>query len=148
MHPFASGSAIALVVGGANESLSAEPGTRRLFLLSLIIQTQGPWVTLHSAIDEVLCVRSDEETSSMVGVICVQALLYDARLVPVLGFGETDVFAVCSPFLYTTRSHHCAPQVAKWPALRRLQEKLQRTMGFAMPIFHGRSQPVAHAFSP
>ncbi|EKX54171.1 hypothetical protein GUITHDRAFT_100420 [Guillardia theta CCMP2712] len=86
-----SGSAIALVVGGANESLSAEPGTMG---------------------DLTLCKRRG---------FVRQALLYDACLVPVLGFGETDVFAV-----------------AKWPAVKRLQEKLQKTMGFAMPIFHGR----------
>ena len=85
-----SGSAVAVVVGGAAESLQSVPGQ----------------------IELTLCNRRG---------FVRQALLYGACLVPTVGFGETDVFE-------TTQSL----------ALKRLQEKAQKLMGFAIPIFHGR----------
>ena len=85
-----SGSAVAVVVGGAAESLQSVPGQ----------------------IELTLCNRRG---------FVRQALLYGACLVPTVGFGETDVFE-------TTQS----------PALKKLQERAQKAMGFAIPIFHGR----------
>mmetsp|Transcript_68362 Transcript_68362/g.111001 ORF Transcript_68362/g.111001 Transcript_68362/m.111001 type:complete len:386 (-) Transcript_68362:84-1241(-) len=85
-----SGSAIAVVVGGAAESLESAPGTMEL----------------------TLCNRRG---------FVRQAILYGACLVPVVGFGETDVF-----------------QTTQMPAIKSIQERLQKYMGFAVPIFHGR----------
>ena len=85
-----SGRAIAVVVGGAAESLKSEPGK-----MDLVIKSRKGFVR--------------------------QALLYEADLVPVLGFGETDVFG-------TVRSAR----------LIKLQTLLQKKLGFAMPLFHGR----------
>jgi 2-acylglycerol O-acyltransferase 2 len=50
-----------------------------------------------------------------------QAFLHKASLVPVLGFGETDVFGIL-------RSER----------LLAVQRALQKRLGFAMPLFHGR----------
>jgi hypothetical protein len=50
-----------------------------------------------------------------------QALLYDAALVPVLAFGETDVY-----------------DVEHWPWAEALQARMQKLLGFAVPVFHGR----------
>ena len=50
-----------------------------------------------------------------------QALLYDAALVPVLAFGETDVY-----------------DVEHWPWAEALQARMQKALGFAVPVFHGR----------
>ena len=85
-----SGSSIAVVVGGAAESLKSEPGK-----MDLVIKSRKGFVR--------------------------QAFLYGAQLVPVLGFGETDVFGI-------VRSER----------LLRLQRFLQKKLGFAMPIFLGR----------
>lgn len=50
-----------------------------------------------------------------------QALLYGACVVPSVGFGETDVFE-------TSRSEF----------MLKIQKKLQKALGFAIPLFHGR----------
>ena len=47
--------------------------------------------------------------------------MYEASLVPVLAFGETDVY-----------------EVASVPWAKSLQERLQKLFGFAVPFFHGR----------
>lgn len=86
------GSAIMLVVGGAQESLDAAPGTYRL-------------------------------TLSRQGFVRV-ALDNDACLVPVLGFGETDVY---DTYVYGKNS---------W--VRWFQESAKNKFGFAPPVFHGR----------
>jgi len=85
-----SGSAIAVVVGGAAESLDSAPGTMEL----------------------TLCNRRG---------FVRQAILYGACVVPAVGFGETDVF-----------------QTTQMPGVKLLQERAQKYMGFAVPIFHGR----------
>lgn len=85
-----SGKAIAVVVGGAAESLKSAPGK-----MELVIKSRKGFVR--------------------------QALMYNASLVPVLGFGETDVFGI-------VRSER----------LLQLQTMLQKKLGFAMPLFHGR----------
>ena len=85
-----SGKAIAVVVGGAAESLKSEPGK-----MDLTIKSRKGFVR--------------------------QAFLHDALLVPVLGFGETDVFGIIR---------------SAW--LLRVQQALQKRLGFAMPLFHGR----------
>jgi 2-acylglycerol O-acyltransferase 2 len=56
-----------------------------------------------------------------VRMACWQALLYDAALVPVLAFGETDVY-----------------DVEHWPWAEALQARMQKLLGFAVPVFHGR----------
>lgn len=85
-----SGSSIAVVVGGAAESLKSEPGK-----MDLVIKSRKGFVR--------------------------QAFLYEASLVPVLGFGETDVFGII-----------------RSARLLRLQQFLQKKLGFAMPLFVGR----------
>lgn len=86
------GSAIMLVVGGAQESIDAAPGTYRL-------------------------------TLSRQGFVRV-ALDNNARLVPVLGFGETDIF---DTYVYGENSF-----------IRHVQVKVKELFGFTLPVFHGR----------
>eukprot|EP00802_Teleaulax_amphioxeia_P018481 Tamp_18674.p1 GENE.Tamp_18674~~Tamp_18674.p1 ORF type:complete len:406 (-),score=78.05 Tamp_18674:88-1236(-) len=85
-----SGKAVAVVVGGAAESLETSPGH-----IDLVLSKRKGFVR--------------------------QALLYGACVVPAVGFGETDVF-----------------ETAQVGAMKRLQERAQKLMGVAVPIFHGR----------
>ncbi|EKX48735.1 hypothetical protein GUITHDRAFT_52406, partial [Guillardia theta CCMP2712] len=50
-----------------------------------------------------------------------QALLHSASLVPVIAFGETDVYGVLQNQFF-----------------KKVQVRLQKWFGFAMPLFHGR----------
>ncbi|KAL1837961.1 hypothetical protein VTJ49DRAFT_3232 [Mycothermus thermophilus] len=87
------GRAVTIVVGGARESLEAEPGTTRLILA----QRRG-FVKL--------------------------ALRTGADLVPVLAFGENDLYDQVSP-----RRH---------PRIHRLQMWVLKTLKFTLPFLHGR----------
>ncbi|KAL2269789.1 hypothetical protein VTJ83DRAFT_1973 [Remersonia thermophila] len=87
------GRAVTIVVGGARESLEAEPGTNRLILA----QRRG-FVKL--------------------------ALRTGADLVPVLAFGENDLYDQVSP-----RRH---------PRIHRLQMWVLKTLKFTLPFLHGR----------
>eukprot|EP00924_Labyrinthula_sp_SR-Ha-C_P006256 maker-scaffold_31-snap-gene-1.1-mRNA-1 protein AED:0.01 eAED:0.01 QI:114/1/1/1/1/1/2/102/459 len=86
------GNGIMLVVGGAQESLDAKPGTYRL-------------------------------TLSRKGFVRV-ALNNRAELIPVLGFGETDVY---DSYVYDKKT---------W--VRKFQVWFKRNVGFAPPLFNGR----------
>ncbi|KAL2122455.1 hypothetical protein VTJ04DRAFT_2910 [Mycothermus thermophilus] len=87
------GRAVTIVIGGARESLEAQPGTMRLILA----QRRG-FVKL--------------------------ALRTGADLVPVLAFGENDIYDQVSP-----RRH---------PSLHRLQMWILKTLKFTLPFLHGR----------
>ncbi|KAK2069667.1 hypothetical protein P8C59_004224 [Phyllachora maydis] len=87
------GRAVTIVVGGARESLEAQPGAMRLIL---------------------------EERKGFVKL----AMRTGADLVPVLAFGENDLYDQVSP-----RTH---------PSLRRLQMFVLRTLKFTLPFLHGR----------
>ena len=87
------GRAVTIVVGGARESLEAEPGLMRLVL---------------------------GERKGFVKV----AMRTGADLVPVLAFGENDLYDQVSP-----RRH---------PALHALQMWVLRTLKFTLPFLHGR----------
>lgn len=54
----------------------------------------------------------------------VFSLFYRAHLVPVFSFGENELFK------------QVANPKGSW--LRNVQEKLQKIMGFALPLFHAR----------
>lgn len=54
----------------------------------------------------------------------VSSLFFSAHLVPVFSFGENELFK------------QVANPKGSW--LRNLQEKLQKIMGFALPLFHAR----------
>ncbi|XP_044288896.1 2-acylglycerol O-acyltransferase 1 isoform X2 [Varanus komodoensis] len=82
-----------IVIGGAEESLDARPGSLTLNILK------------------------------RKGFIKV-ALKHGAQLVPVFSFGENELFKQISN--------------PKGSWLRTWQEKLQKIMGFALPLFHGR----------
>ncbi|XP_055967920.1 2-acylglycerol O-acyltransferase 1 [Sorex fumeus] len=82
-----------IVLGGAKESLYANPGNFTLYIL----RRKG---------------------------FVKMALTHGAHLVPVFSFGENDVFKqVSNP---------------KGSWLRTVQDKLQRIMGFALPLFYAR----------
>ncbi|XP_030072773.1 2-acylglycerol O-acyltransferase 1 [Microcaecilia unicolor] len=82
-----------IVIGGAEESLDAHPGSLTLSILK------------------------------RKGFIKV-ALKHGAHLVPVFSFGENELFQqVANP---------------KGSVLRTVQERLQKIMGFALPLFHAR----------
>ncbi|KAK0733862.1 diacylglycerol acyltransferase-domain-containing protein [Lasiosphaeria miniovina] len=87
------GRAVTIVVGGARESLEAQPGTLRLVLA---------------------------ERKGFVKM----AIRTGADLVPVLAFGENDLYDQVSP-----KSH---------PKLHRLQMFVLRTLKFTLPFLHGR----------
>lgn len=87
------GRAVTIVVGGARESLSAQPGTMQLVLA----QRKG---------------------------FVKMAMRTGADLVPVLAFGENDLYDQVSP-----QQH---------PLLHRLQMWVLRTLKFTLPFLHGR----------
>ncbi|KAK3311252.1 diacylglycerol acyltransferase-domain-containing protein [Chaetomium strumarium] len=87
------GRAVTIVIGGARESLEAQPGTMRLVLA---------------------------ERKGFVKM----AIRTGADLVPVLAFGENDLYDQVSP-----REH---------PLLHRLQMWVLRTLKFTLPFLHGR----------
>ncbi|KAK3354182.1 diacylglycerol acyltransferase-domain-containing protein [Neurospora tetraspora] len=87
------GRAVTIVIGGARESLEAQPGTMRLVL---------------------------GERKGFVKV----AMRTGADIVPVLAFGENDLYDQVSP-----KSH---------PNLHRLQMFVLRTLKFTLPFLHGR----------
>lgn len=87
------GRAVTIVIGGARESLEAQPGTLRLVL---------------------------GERKGFVKV----AMRTGADIVPVLAFGENDLYDQVSP-----KSH---------PHLHRLQMFVLRTLKFTLPFLHGR----------
>jgi 2-acylglycerol O-acyltransferase 2 len=87
------GRAVTIVVGGARESLEAQPGT-----LHLILKERKGFIKL--------------------------ALRTGADLVPVLAFGENDLYDQVSP-----KTH---------PTLHRLQMFVLRTLKFTLPFLHGR----------
>ena len=87
------GRAVTIVVGGARESLEAQPGTMRLVLA----QRKG---------------------------FVKMAMRTGADLVPVLAFGENDLYDQLSA------QHH--------PLLHRLQMWVLRTLKFTLPFLHGR----------
>uniref|UniRef100_A0A8D0G9Y9 Acyltransferase n=1 Tax=Sphenodon punctatus TaxID=8508 RepID=A0A8D0G9Y9_SPHPU len=87
------GNVSVILIGGAEESLYAQPGE-----FTLTIHKRRGFINL--------------------------ALKYGAQLVPVFSFGEND--------LYT----QIAASNGSW--FRILQARLQKMLGFALPVFHGR----------
>ncbi|KAH8885149.1 DAGAT-domain-containing protein [Thozetella sp. PMI_491] len=87
------GRAVTIVVGGARESLEAQPGT-----LHLILKERKGFIKL--------------------------AIRTGADLVPVLAFGENDLYDQVSP-----QAH---------PGIHRLQMFVLRTLRFTLPFLHGR----------
>lgn len=87
------GRAITIVIGGAAESLHAEPGT-----MDLILRKRKGFVKL--------------------------AFRTGASLVPVIGFGENDLYMQLN-----TKQH---------PILHRFQLAVKKAMGFTIPFFHAR----------
>ncbi|KAK4150561.1 diacylglycerol acyltransferase-domain-containing protein [Chaetomidium leptoderma] len=87
------GRAVTIVVGGARESLGAQPGTMHLVLA----QRKG---------------------------FVKMAMRTGADLVPVLAFGENDLYDQVSP--------------EQHPLLHRLQMWVLRTLKFTLPFLHGR----------
>ncbi|KAK3362962.1 diacylglycerol acyltransferase-domain-containing protein [Lasiosphaeria hispida] len=87
------GRAVTIVVGGARESLEAQPGT-----MHLVLGERKGFVKL--------------------------AIRTGADLVPVLAFGENDLYDQVSP-----KTH---------PSLHRLQMYVLRTLKFTLPLLHGR----------
>ncbi|XP_041331538.1 2-acylglycerol O-acyltransferase 1 isoform X2 [Pyrgilauda ruficollis] len=87
------GHASVIVIGGAEESLNAHPGS-----LTLNILKRKGFIKM--------------------------ALKHGAHLVPVFSFGENELFK------------QVANPKGSW--LRNVQEKLQKKMGFALPLFHAR----------
>ncbi|KFQ48643.1 2-acylglycerol O-acyltransferase 1, partial [Pelecanus crispus] len=87
------GHASVIVIGGAEESLNAHPGS-----LTLNILKRKGFIKM--------------------------ALKHGAHLVPVFSFGENELFK------------QVANPKGSW--LRNVQEKLQKIMGFALPLFHAR----------
>ncbi|KAG5929660.1 hypothetical protein E4U42_005092 [Claviceps africana] len=87
------GRAVTIVIGGARESLEAQPGTLRL-----ILRERKGFVKL--------------------------ALRIGADLVPVVGFGENDLYDQLSP-----QAH---------PLVRRTQMVLLKVFKFTIPALHGR----------
>lgn len=87
------GRAITIVVGGARESLDAEPASLRL-----VLKRRKGFVKL--------------------------AIRNGADLVPVLGFGENDLYEQFQP--------------DKHPFVHRAQLMVKRAMGFTIPLFHAR----------
>ncbi|KAF2876444.1 diacylglycerol O-acyltransferase 2A [Massariosphaeria phaeospora] len=87
------GRAITIVVGGARESLDAQPGTLRL-----VLRKRQGFVKL--------------------------AIRQGADLVPVLAFGENDIYEQLDP-----QSH---------PTMHKFQMLVKKLMGFTVPLFHAR----------
>ncbi|KAM7183537.1 Diacylglycerol acyltransferase domain containing protein [Naviculisporaceae sp. PSN 640] len=87
------GRAVTIVIGGARESLEAQPGT-----MHLVLAERKGFIKL--------------------------AIRTGADLVPVLAFGENDLYDQVSP-----KTH---------PNLRRLQMYALRTLKFTLPFLHGR----------
>ncbi|KAJ6172061.1 hypothetical protein N7470_001128 [Penicillium chermesinum] len=87
------GRAITIVVGGARESLNAQP-----YHISLVLKRRKGFVKL--------------------------AIHTGADLVPVLGFGENDIYD------QVDSDQH--------PLIHKLQMLVKRTMGFTIPLFHAR----------
>lgn len=87
------GRAVTIVIGGARESLEAQPGT-----MHLVLGERKGFIKL--------------------------AIRTGADLVPVLAFGENDLYDQVSP-----KTH---------PNLRRLQMYVLRTLKFTLPFLHGR----------
>lgn len=87
------GRAVTIVVGGARESLQAEPGTLRL-----ILKGRKGFVKM--------------------------ALRSGADLVPVIGFGENDVYDQLSP-----KTH---------PMVHKIQMIMLKVFKFTIPALHGR----------
>ncbi|KAM7160437.1 2-acylglycerol O-acyltransferase 1 isoform 1-T1 [Macrochelys suwanniensis] len=87
------GNVAVIVIGGAEESLDAHPGS-----LTLNILKRRGFIKM--------------------------ALKYGAHLVPVFSFGENELFK------------QVANPKGSW--LRTLQERLRKTVGFTLPLFHAR----------
>lgn len=87
------GRAITIVVGGARESLDAQPGTMRL-----VVRRRQGFVKL--------------------------AIRMGADLVPVLGFGENEIYEQLNP-----RAH---------PYIHKLQLFVKKMAGWTIPLFHAR----------
>ncbi|KAI8145834.1 diacylglycerol acyltransferase type 2A [Fennellomyces sp. T-0311] len=87
------GRSIAIVIGGASESLNARPG-----IMDLTLKKRLGFVKI--------------------------ALETGASLVPVINFGENDLY------------EQVKNDDGSW--LRRLQRNTQRVAGFTIPLFHGR----------
>lgn len=87
------GRAITIVIGGARESLNAQPNTCRL-----VLKRRKGFIKL--------------------------AIRTGADLVPVLAFGENDLYQ-------QVRSD-------EHPIIHKLQMLVKRTMGFTIPLFHAR----------
>ena len=109
------GSAIGIAVGGAEEALNSKPGTYR------VLMREG-------------CIRIALETGKFTQKECCIATcfawlklycdLIGASLVPVLGFGETDVY---QSYVYEEGSR-----------IRGFQDFFKKVVGFSFPLFHGR----------
>lgn len=87
------GRAITIVIGGARESLDAQPDTLRL-----VLKRRKGFIKL--------------------------AIRTGADLVPVLAFGENELYEQVSP------DDH--------PLIHKFQLLIKRTMGFTIPLFHAR----------
>lgn len=87
------GRAITIVIGGARESLDAQP-----YSLRLVLKRRKGFVKM--------------------------ALRTGADLVPVLGFGENDLFDQLRP--------------EEHPKIHRFQLLVKKVLGFTIPLFHAR----------
>ncbi|RKF59065.1 Diacylglycerol O-acyltransferase 2B [Golovinomyces cichoracearum] len=87
------GRAITIVVGGARESLDAQPGTLRL-----ILNCRKGFIKM--------------------------AIRTGADLVPVVGFGENDLYHQIQPIRH--------------PRIHRIQLFFKKMLGFTIPLFHAR----------
>jgi 2-acylglycerol O-acyltransferase 2 len=92
-HAEGMGRAITIVVGGARESLDAEP-----YSLRLVLRRRKGFVKM--------------------------ALRTGADLVPVLAFGENDLYDQVTP-----HSH---------PKIHKIQLLMKKLLGFTVPLFHAR----------
>lgn len=104
------GSAILIAVGGAEESLHSKPGTYRLTLGKGFVS---------------IALNQGKHSFYVVAPVCSQAYVFiGANLVPVLGFGETDIY---DAYVYPEDS---------W--VRKAQEAFKKVFMFSVPIFKGR----------
>lgn len=104
------GRAICIVVGGARESLNAEPGTLRL-----VLKRRKGFVKL--------AIRNGADLGSSHSSYTVRLPL-TLHLVPVLGFGENDLFEQFDSAQHAT--------------VHKIQLVVKNIFGFTAPLFHAR----------
>ncbi|NXS74413.1 DGAT2 acyltransferase, partial [Pandion haliaetus] len=114
------GNAVAIVIGGAAESLSCRPGVTTLILKNrkgfVRMALQHGWVTGTAAAAGVWGVPAPHH--------CPPCPLHRAYLVPSFSFGENDLF------------RQVVFEEGSW--MRSIQQRFQKMMGFAPCVFYGR----------